>query len=131
MPSFLKPPLDLDPYEMASEKSHAHWVLRPGHKSTIEIFIADKEALKRTLTARILKEKIPGSNNSLVEIMRVNEDGFVGDALDTTREFPRILMLGDSVTFGVEIHLPVNIPAERLKWEKRRQEKFLQTKKYE
>ena len=100
MPSFLKPPLDLDPYEMASEKSHAHWVLRPGHKSTIEIFIADKEALKRTLTARILKEKIPGSNNSLVEIMRVNEDGFVGDALDTTREFPRILMLGDSVTFG-------------------------------
>lgn len=100
MPNFLKPPLDLDPYEMASEKSHAHWVLRPGHKSTIEVFIADKQALKRTLTAKILQEKIPGSNNSLVEIMRVNEDGFVGGPLDKTRKFPRILMLGDSVTFG-------------------------------
>ena len=50
-------------------------------------------------------------------------------AVDDKLDFKR--KVGDSVTFGVEIHLPVNIPAERLKWEKRRQENFLQTKKYE
>jgi len=50
-------------------------------------------------------------------------------AVDDKTDFKH--KVGDSVTFGVEIHLPVEIPAERLKWEKRRQQNFLQTKKYD
>ena len=52
-------------------------------------------------------------------------------AVDDTTDFKR--KVGDSVSFAVEIDLPapVEVPAERLKWEKRRMENVLQTKKYE
>ena len=50
-------------------------------------------------------------------------------AADDETDFGR--KVGESVTLAVEIDLPVEVPAERLKWEKRRLENVLRTKKYE
>merc|ERR1719210_2436188 len=52
-------------------------------------------------------------------------------AVDDKTDFKR--KVGDSVSFSVELDLPapVEVPAERLKWEKRRMENVLRTKKYD
>lgn len=100
LPLSLVSSASLDPYEMPSDKGHEHWVLRPGYQSTIEVYIHDKAALSKNLSIRMLKDHIGNRKDSLLETLRVNSDGFVGDELNPDHKCTRVLMLGDSVTFG-------------------------------
>ena len=69
----------LDPYEMESSSIGGHWGLRPGY---------------------------PFSNTPNNQL-RINKYGMRGPDIDETHSRPRILSLGDSVTFGLgEVSYP-------------------------
>ena len=69
----------LDPYEIESPLVGGHWVLRPGY---------------------------PFSNGQKSQY-RINQNGMRGPDIDETHSRPRILSLGDSVTFGLgEVSYP-------------------------
>ena len=93
--------LDLDPYEMPSPKGGSHWVLRPGYAATMQQLVEDKRRAQRTLGQRTLEGGLKAPNDDSRGIFRINDDGFKGPELDRAHARPRILMLGDSTTFGI------------------------------
>lgn len=93
--------LDLDPYEMPSPKGGFHWVLRPGYEATMQRLVEEKKRRRRTLGARTLEAEVRALDRGSRGIFRINIDGFKGPELDRARGRPRILMLGDSTTFGI------------------------------
>jgi len=84
----------IDSYEMAPRRLGYHWVLRPGYSATRQQLVAEKQAVGSVLGARILEKE---SAKGLV----INKDGFRGPEIDKSHSNPRILVLGDSVTFGL------------------------------
>ena len=91
----LQKSLSLDPYEMPSSRGQYHWVLRPGYDASMGQVVADKKKIGRNLGAMALQS---GNNK---DRLRINADGFKGPELDKSHALPRILSLGDSVTFGL------------------------------
>jgi len=91
----LQKTLSLDPYEMPSPNGFYHWVLRPGYDASMGQVVADKKKTGRNLGALALQS---GNNK---DRLRINADGFKGPELDKSHALPRILSLGDSVTFGL------------------------------
>ncbi len=90
----LRAGLLLDPYEMSPPGMGYHWVLRPGYSASREKMIAAKTASKSIIGLKLLNKK------GAVGI-RINSDGFRGPEIDKTHAKPRVLILGDSVTFGL------------------------------
>lgn len=91
----LQKSLSLDPYEMPSRRAKYHWVLRPGYGADLKQVAADKAKSGKTLGAKTLQS---GNHK---DRLRINADGFKGPELDKSHAQPRILSLGDSVTFGL------------------------------
>lgn len=97
----LQQDLDLDPYEMPSPKGGFHWVLRPGYATTMQQLVEEKKQARRSLGARALEGELKAPRSDSPNLFRINGDGFKGPELDRAHARPRILMLGDSTTFGV------------------------------
>ena len=95
--------LDLDPYEMPSPKGGYHWVLRPAYEATSRQLVEEKSRARRTLGAQMLKAELGAPGGDARKIFRINRDGFKGPELDRSHSRPRILMLGDSTTFGIGV----------------------------
>jgi lysophospholipase L1-like esterase len=91
--------LDLDPYEMPSQRILGHWTLRPGSGASVEDLLEYKRKAGRIIGERALKALLDqdgGKGSSL----RINMDGFKGPEIDPSHKRFRILALGDSCTFG-------------------------------
>jgi lysophospholipase L1-like esterase len=104
IPGLMQKVLNLDPYEMLSPLGKNHWILRPGYRATEGKLRAEKKVLGKVIGARTLQ----GSSNQAVDRgklggFRINADGFKGPELDRSHTRPRILSLGDSITFGIGI----------------------------
>ena len=84
--------LQLDPYEMPSEKGGYHWVLRPGFGQTAAELAAAKARSGKDLGA----QAAAGST-----ALRVNALGFKGPEIDPAFSGARVLAIGDSCTFGI------------------------------
>jgi lysophospholipase L1-like esterase len=93
--------LGLDAYEMADPVRRGRWRLRPGYRASFAEMLAQKRAAGRSLTVRHMEEAGPrlgiAPGDTAVE---VNAEGFRGPALDASGGRVRILVLGDSCTFG-------------------------------
>lgn len=72
----------LDPYEMASPSIGGHWVLRPGYQYDYA------------------PGKNSGASRPKQNLFQINKQGIRGPDIDRGGTRPRILVLGDSVTFG-------------------------------
>jgi len=93
--------LTLDPYEMPSPSGQYHWVLRPGYDANLGTVVADKKRMGRDLGAKALHSGTGSRYGEDKSRFRVNTDGFKGPELDKSHARPRILSLGDSITFGL------------------------------
>jgi len=93
--------LGLDAYEMADPGRRGSWRLRPGYRGTFREVLEAKRAAGRVLAVRHMEAAAGrlgiGPDGVAVE---VNGDGFRGPALDSAHRHYRILVLGDSCTFG-------------------------------
>lgn len=89
----------LDPFEMEAPQHPGHWVLRPDYSSTYKQYMLDKDAKGRGELRRI----IDTSDLDPFEAQRIkiNSNGFKGKEIDQNKLRPRVLMLGDSTTFGL------------------------------
>ncbi|MBO6520065.1 MAG: hypothetical protein JJ973_08465 [Rhodospirillales bacterium] len=90
----------LDPYEMAVPGDAFHWVLRPGYSADRSAVAELKKAQGKELGAQAFSADQNETGRSVSGIT-VNQSGFRGEALRDLEKFPRVLMLGDSVTFGL------------------------------
>lgn len=99
--SILQLRLDLNPYEMPSPRGGGHWILRPDFQATVASIAEWKRQAKHSLGDQILKKILTGSNQASGGVIRINHDGFKGPEIDQSHARPRILALGDSVTFGL------------------------------
>lgn len=90
--------LHLDSYEMADPQISGHWRLRPNFVTSSEALIAEKSDAGKWLGAAAVRET---RSNDDLGIFKINSAGFKGPELDATHRCPRILALGDSVTFGI------------------------------
>lgn len=94
-------PSVLDDYEMQDPVQPWNWRPRPGYSATIDQIIAGKRKGNKVLAEellqeRVLKLKVPRDRI----VMRINDDGFKGPAIDKSHSRTRILTIGDSCTFG-------------------------------
>ncbi|WP_254430993.1 GDSL-type esterase/lipase family protein [Magnetospirillum sp. LM-5] len=86
---------DLDSYEMMSPTVGRHWVLRPGYGRDSSDIAREKAESGRELGAAAARQ---GATSGMR--LEINEQGFKGGPLDPLHRRSRILVLGDSVTFG-------------------------------
>jgi lysophospholipase L1-like esterase len=93
--------LDLDPYEIQSPRGGRHWTLRPGYQSSLARLLIDKKILGRDVGLIALEAIAKEGPSDNKDIFRINKDGFKGDELDPAHSLSRVLVLGDSVTFGL------------------------------
>lgn len=90
----------LDPYEMVSPYGYAHWTLKPGFRADATSIVHAKEHSGKHLGAdAFASDALPLSSGP--NGIRVNSEGFRGPEIRPAHDKPRILMLGDSVTFGL------------------------------
>ena len=89
--------LQLDPYEIKDDVVPGHWRLRPGYGATTDELIAAKDDAGKWLGS----EAIRSTQDAELKTLTINDDGFKGAPLDPTHRCPRILAIGDSVTFGL------------------------------
>lgn len=97
----LQQSLSLDPYEMPAPNGSFHWVLRPGYSATLEQLLSDKRQAGRIIGAKALELIAKRDADDPNNVLRINSDGFKGEEIDPTHSKTRILVLGDSVTFGL------------------------------
>ncbi len=98
---FLQHSPSLDPYEMPAPGKMGHWVLRPGYQASLAELLADKESQGREIGLRgLLAGSKDGGSDEKIHI-RINKSGFKGEEIDFGHTRPRILALGDSITFGL------------------------------
>jgi lysophospholipase L1-like esterase len=90
--------MDIDSYKIPSDRHGAHWTLKPGFGADAQALIRLKQEQGRTEGAKAIAEAIAATGANLPLI--INEDGFKGPAIDGAHRRPRLLILGDSVTFG-------------------------------
>lgn len=81
----------LDPYEVDVPGIGMHWRLRPGYRSLAQ----DHPEISGEIESVI---GVGGKSKNV--IVYINRDGFRGPELNPNHSSLRILMLGDSVTFG-------------------------------
>jgi len=94
-------PNALDAYEVLDASDPRLWRLRPGFSQTMDELIRSKEREGKRLavrhyTAAMKRLDIPGDRT----VLRVNQDGFRGPELADPPRGMRLLILGDSCTFG-------------------------------
>jgi lysophospholipase L1-like esterase len=93
--------LGLDVYEMADPVRRGSWRLRPGYRGTLREVLEAKRAAGRVLAVRHMEAAAGRLGIRPDELaVEVNGDGFRGPALDPAHRQYRILVLGDSCTFG-------------------------------
>lgn len=90
----------IDPYEIADPGGRYHWLLRPGYNTDAESAAADKLAQGKTVGAQAFLSDTKNKRNDLSGI-RINAHGFRDEELADPPLKNRILMIGDSVTFGL------------------------------
>ena len=90
----------IDPYEIADPGGRYHWLLRPGYNTDAESAAADKLAQGKTIGAQAFLSDSKNKRNDLSGI-RINAHGFRDEELADPPPKNRILMIGDSVTFGL------------------------------
>jgi len=92
--------LSLDPYEIPATDIPGHWRLRPGFRATnTEIAEAKKNAGKVLGVAALKGLPNKGMEDNEPELT-INSLGFKGPEIELKSNRVRVLMLGDSVTFG-------------------------------
>jgi len=89
----------LDPFEMESSQYPGHWQLRPGYSSNYKQYMMDKDAKGRGEPRTVLDSSNFFGQDA--QEIRINESGFKGAEIDQIKARTRILMLGDSTTFGL------------------------------
>ena len=82
----------LDSYEMPDPTRHRHWRLRPNYIESGKVIAENKKRAQKTLGALAFSE-----NGEL----QINSAGFRGVELSNDPSRCSILMIGDSVTFGL------------------------------
>ena len=95
--------LNLEPYNMPSPRWPGHWVLRPGYQATMQQILADKKHSDRAHGVSAIETSLKTPGHELQAVLRINQGGFKGPDLDPSHSRPRILMLGDSTTFGIGV----------------------------
>lgn len=90
----------LDVYEIPSDKAGFHWTLRPGFAIDAEKLGYVKAQGGKPFGAEAFNADA-GSADSNGKIFRINEKGFRGAGLQENHDAVRVLMIGDSVTFGL------------------------------
>lgn len=93
-------PIKLDSYEVMSSKAPWHWSLRPGYGMSTDALIREKREDRKSISLQaLLKDKgktgLPSYGG-----LQVNSDGFKGPEIDTRKRGLRLLLVGDSTTFG-------------------------------
>ena len=100
----LSPVLDvskhLDPYEMRSDKGGYHWVLRPGYMASANQLTSIKSQQGKSANGT-LDDSSDALLHEQTDGLKINQNGFRGPELEQSNTRPRILMIGDSVTFGL------------------------------
>lgn len=95
---------NLDAYEMPDPNNPQNYLLRSGYTSTLKQSIEEKEKRGKVLGIHHLKLKEKELSISPDEvILRINKNGFRGGEIDPQHTLPRILMIGDSCTFGCSV----------------------------
>lgn len=90
--------LKLDPYEEIAQDHPRHWRLKPGYDARGDELIKAKNDAGKWLGVEALREtQSSGSPDRLI----VNSYGFKGPPIDSEHKCPRLLSIGDSVTFGI------------------------------
>lgn len=98
-PSITERLLTLDPYEEIDREHFGHWRLRPNFGATSEELIQVKEASGKWIGAAALRRvQSPAAESGQLTI---NADGYKGPPIRPEHPCPRILSVGDSVTFGI------------------------------
>jgi lysophospholipase L1-like esterase len=90
--------LPLNEYQRPSARFPRHWELAPGWGADMEDLIAEKKRSGRIQGAEAIAGVVAEGYSGP---MGVNQDGFKGPNLDPNSRYPRVLAIGDSVTFGV------------------------------
>jgi lysophospholipase L1-like esterase len=90
----------LDDWEVPAESGENHWYLRRDFTYTLGDSIEAKRRQGRDLSVAELEKRLTRESADTV-YLRVNRDGYRGPELDPTHSRPRIVMNGDSVTFGI------------------------------
>ncbi len=88
----------LNPYQMPSPTHVRHWLLQAGwHAQSVDV------AKMKRADGRIEGERaIDAARRSGYDLpLRINDAGFKGPDLDDSHSRPRLLVIGDSVTFGI------------------------------
>ena len=91
--------LRLDPYEMPATDIPGHWRLRPGFSATNEEIAKAKQNAGKFLGVRVLRNTV-NRKATQKNRLQINSMGFTGPELNLQNGRIRVLMLGDSVTFG-------------------------------
>jgi len=90
----------LDPYEIVSPDGYAHWRLRPGFRANAQSVVDAKTKSGKRLGAAAFATDV-GTATSPATGIYVNANGFRGPEIKPAKDRMRILMIGDSVTFGL------------------------------
>ena len=101
--------LNLDPYEVASDRFFGHWTLRPGYQATSQRVADEKLAQAKSLGAEAFKPDLTArpSNPDAFRGIQINKSGFRGEEAPTGSGGVTITAIGDSVTFGLgEVSYP-------------------------
>ncbi len=90
-----------DPYMVVDPNRPGHYGLVPGFSFTLQGLIQDRTEQGRDLSLAHIREaatQLGYGPNDIV--FSIDADGFKGPEIDRTHQHPRLLMLGDSCTFG-------------------------------
>ncbi|MBF0326117.1 MAG: SGNH/GDSL hydrolase family protein [Alphaproteobacteria bacterium] len=90
--------LPLNPYQVASDRFMRHWRLKPFFGVSAEELAGLKARSGRAEGAHLLGRDI---EQGYYQPLRVNSLGFKGAAIDPEHRLPRVLAIGDSVTYGM------------------------------
>lgn len=90
----------LDEWEEMSPDGRDVWFLKRDLTLTLGDLIDSKILGGRTLAVSELEDRLANEPRDTV-YLRVNRDGYRGPEIDPTHAKPRIIMTGDSVTFGI------------------------------
>ena len=96
----LKPiEMKLDPYKEQATDVDGHWRLRPNYKASFDQVLAEKKEAKKWLGVKAIEQvaRQHEASNGLV----INAYGFRGPEIENDHLCPRVLTIGDSVTFGL------------------------------
>ncbi len=86
-------------YKIAASDINGHWRLRPNYNATHDEIVAEKKASNKWLGVKAIEQIDAHKRNE--NGLSINAHGFRGPKIDENHLCPRILTIGDSVTFGI------------------------------